>query len=419
MPRIRRSVLEHDLLLRGVWEGLGTPECLVTGGYVRDRLLGKPSVDLDLVLPGDVESARGPAQRLAARLDGNAHILGRDDKRVWRIETPELKVELWPLGRLRLEDDIRRRDFTVNALMWQLPEGPIIDQINGLEDLRAGSLRAIRKKNLEDDPVRLIRAARFLAQFTDFTLEQRTESWIRSLAPSVRSAPPERLGQELLRLVELRGRGRGLQALLDLTILQRTAVKRAHFDRAWIIANAHVMNRMQPNDHPLRAALATAGSAAPLAVLLRAWGSPDPDAVAHFAWPRSTRLNAARAAKMLDTVLAAVDGSASDRREVIHRAGPAFPTALALAAAVEPDHNWTRWWRQWRSSGADLVGIVPLLTGEEISRLLGLAPGPGLGRAVDALVRAQVRGEVREPRGAERWLKRWSASSTPLLWDRS
>ena len=417
MPRIRPSALEHDLLLRGVWEGLGTPECLVTGGYVRDRLLGRTTLDLDLVLPGNLENARGPARRLAARLDGSAHVLGRDDNRVWRIETSELKVELWTLGDLDLAADIRRRDFSINALMWRLPAGPIIDQVGGIDDLRAGSLRAIRKKNLQADPVRLVRATRFLAQFPEFKLDGRTAGWIRSLAAKIRKAPPERVGQELLSLVGQPGRERGMRTLLDLGILERASLSRASFDGAWIAANLDAVPRLRPSAHPLRAALASSAEEAALAVVLRSWGSPDPDAVAIFAWPRALRLQAARSAKMLEDVLTAVDRPAADRRAVIHRAGTAFPTAITLAAAVEPDHNWSRWWRQWRKHGAELVDPVPFLTGKEIARLLGLDPGPGLGRAVDALTGAQVRGEVRSRGGAERWLRQWFESSTPRLWE--
>jgi hypothetical protein len=100
MPRVNTAALENDLLLRGVWEGLGTPECHVTGGYIRDRLLGKESVDLDLVHPGSLDEAGGPARRLAARLDTRAHLLGKGANRVWRIETPEIRIELWPRGEL-------------------------------------------------------------------------------------------------------------------------------------------------------------------------------------------------------------------------------------------------------------------------------------------------------------------------------
>ena len=417
MLRIKPSALEQDLLLRGVWEGLGTPECLVTGGYVRDRLLGRSTVDLDLVLPGDLDDARGPARRLAARLDGSAHVLGRDEKRVWRIETPSLKVELWPLGDLDVAADIRRRDFSINALMWQLPDGPIIDQVGGIGDLKAGRIRAILKKNLQEDPVRLVRAARFLAQFGNFKLESRTEGWIRSLAPKVRRSPPERLGQEILKLVALPDRRRGVQALLDLGILQRMAGAGFDFDDSWINSNMNAVSRLKSYRHPLRAALAASGTSAALAVVLRAWGSPSPETIAHFAWPRPIRINASRAAGMLDEALVAVDGSAAVRRGFIHRAGTSFPTVVSFAAAVEPDRNWDRWWRQWRDHGTQLVNPVPLLTGGEVAHLLGVEAGPGLGRAVEALAEAQVRGEVRARNGAERWLRKWFKEDSPRLWE--
>ena len=148
MPPIDTTALDGDLLLRGVWEGLGNPVCHLTGGYVRDRLLGRTSVDLDLVLPGDLAQSGGPARRLAARLDTRAHVLGRDQKRVWRIETSELKVELWPLGNLSLDQDIERRDFGCNALMWKLPDGPLVDRVGGIEDLAARRLRALSRANL-------------------------------------------------------------------------------------------------------------------------------------------------------------------------------------------------------------------------------------------------------------------------------
>jgi len=416
MPRLKMSALSRDLLLRGVWDALGTPECFVTGGYVRDRLLGRPTVDLDLVLPGTLEKARGPARRLAARLDGSAHLLGRDDKRVWRIETPALKVELWPLGDLDLERDIHRRDFTVNAVMWRLPDGPLIDQVGGAPDLRAGTLRAIRKKNLQDDPVRLLRAARFLAQFPGFKIDERTAAWIRSLAPRVRRAPPERLGQEFLKLVTLANRRRGFEAMLDLGILRHTVRPAAAFDRPWISANLDAVSRLRHDAHPLRTALSEAGDAAALAFLLKASGSPHPDAVAPFAWPRTLRINAAQAARNLDAALSAVDGSPAERRALIHRAGTAFPATITLAAAVEPDHEWERWWRQWREHGAELIEPAPLLAGEEIAALLGLPPGPALGRAVAALTDAQVRNEVRTRGGAVRWLRAWFEENTPRLW---
>ena len=60
---------------------------------------------------------------------------------------------------------------------------------------------------------------------------------------------------------------------------------------------------------------------------------------------------------------------------------------------------------------------VPLLTGDEVAHLLGVEAGPGLGRAVEALAEAQVRGEVRARNGAERWLRKWFKEDSPRLWE--
>jgi tRNA nucleotidyltransferase/poly(A) polymerase len=407
MPGVDTDALKGDLLLRGVWEGLGTPECHLTGGYVRDRLLGRGSVDLDLVVPGSLENAAGPARRLAARLDTRAHVLGRDANRVWRIETAEIKIELWPLGHLDLDEDIKRRDFSCNALVWNLPDGPLDDRVDGVADLGDRVIRALAKNNLEDDPVRLVRAPRFLAQLEGFEIEAQTSRWIRELAPDCVNAPRERVGQELLKLLAAPAAAAGIRALMDLWLLKPAAPVASRCDRRWLESHVEAASRLAGTAaHPVPAAAREAGIAAHLALLLRGWGNPGANAVAAYAWPRTLRRSAARAAALLDQTLETVDAPAADRRSVIHIAGTAFPVTMALAAAVEPDKPWTRWWRMWRERGKELVNPESLLSGKEIETLLGTEPGPALGRAIDALLEAQVRGDVKTAEGARRWLRR-------------
>lgn len=410
MPQIDISVLEDDLLLRGVWEGLGMPPCHATGGYVRDRLLGRETFDLDLVMPGNLDDARGPARRLAAQLDTRAHILGRENKRVWRIETPEINIEIWPPGDLSFDEDIRRRDFSCNAIVWHLPNGPLEDRTGGVDDLSQGLLRAISKENLEDDPVRLVRAPRFLAQLEGFSLDTKTAGWMRDLAVRLETAPRERVGQEMLKLLRAPGAERGLRSLVDLDLLGPAAPLDEHCDPGWLESHTTVPSRLAgAAPHPVPSALREAGDAARLALLLRLWGAPSDHVVAAYAWQRTDRRHGARAAVLLDHALATVDAPAADRRAFIHSTGASFPTIFALAAAVDADNPaWRRWWRMWRDRSGELVDPRPLLSGQEIAAHLGLESGPGLGRAVDALAEAQVRLEVRTPGGARRWLTRWS-----------
>jgi tRNA nucleotidyltransferase (CCA-adding enzyme) len=412
MPKVDASALDNDLLLRGVWEGLGTPECHITGGYVRDRLLGRESVDLDLVLRGDIETVAGPARRLAARLDARAHVLGREATRVWRIECPEIKIELWPLGNLSPDEDIRRRDFSCNALFWQLPHGPLDDPMGGREDLENGIIRALSKKNLEDDPVRLVRGPRFLAQLEGFKLATKTANWISSLAPAVSDAPRERIGQELLKLLAAPGAADGLRSLLELGLLEPAAPKNARCDRDWIECNFSAAARLSGSaPHPVAASVEAGGNAPRLALIFRAWGCPEADAVSSFAWSRSERGHAARAAALLERTLRTAEAPAADRRAFIHAAGTAFPATLALGAAVEPHRPWARWWSLWQEQGQELLRPNPVLSSAEIANILKIEPGPGLGRAIDALIQAQVRDEVRTVNSARRWLRVWSTRS--------
>ncbi len=410
MPPTDVTALEDDLLLRGVWEGLGTPACHATGGYVRDRLLGRKSLDLDLVLSGDLEDARGPARRLAARLDTRAHILGRENRRVWRIETPEINVELWPPGDLSFDDDIRRRDFSINALVWHLPDGPLEDRVGGLDDLADGHLRAISRKNLADDPVRLARAPRFVAQLEGFELHEQTARWIRDLALRLEKAPRERIGQELLKLLRATGADRGLRSLVELGLLEPASPADGRCDPEWLESHPTVPARLAGEaPHPVPRALREAGDAARLGLLFRLWGEPSQQAVSDYAWERGPRSKGLCAAALLGQALATVDAPAADRRAFIRSAGTSFPATLALAAAVDFENpGWRRWWRMWRDHRENLLEPRPLLSGNEIAAHLGLEPGPHLGCAIDALTEAQIRREVRTPGGARRWLARWS-----------
>lgn len=408
MRAIDTSVLRRDRLLRRVWLGLDKPDGLVTGGYLRDRLLGLRNRDIDLCLDGNRDEVRESARRLGRAIGARPHLLGSAPHQVWRIESRELKVELWPVGGISLEHDIRRRDFSCNALMWRLPNGPLIDQVNGVADIAARRLRAIARRNFIDDPVRLLRTARFLAQLDDFSLDPTTARWVRSLARRVAAAPRERVGEELSKLLACPGASRGVEVMLELGLLGPASPSAGACDPGWLAAEAAAASGLAGGaHHPARAAVRSAGASGRLAFLFRSWGVRDANAVAAYAWPRNERRRAARAAALVDEALAAVDGPVADRRELIHRAGDGFPALLAVAAGMRPrKFGWRRWWRLWLRRGGELVDPNPLVPAQDVSRLLGVAPGPSLGKAMRTLISAQARGEVRTKAGARRWLLR-------------
>ena len=403
--------LQGNALLQRVWEGLGRPRGYLAGGFLRDHLLGRKSIDLDLSLLGSVDDVAAPARRLGDSLGTRAHLLGKPPRCVWRIDTPDLKVELWPLGSLSLDDDILRRDFKCNALAWELPDGPLIDRIGGLDDLRDGRLTAVARGNLQDDPVRLLRGPRFVAELESFRIEHQTAHWIRELAPRLSYAPRARVGHELLRTLRAPAAERGIHSILDLGLLRFAAPSDSALDTGWLHDNAQACGRLgSPEDHPIPASLRAAGDSARLVPLFMAWGRPSDAAVAAYGWPRHQRRNATHAAGLLERAMAAVDSDPADRREIIHAAGEAFPALLAAAAAIHsPDEpsvdRWRRWWTQWTRNGSNLVRPAPLLEAPEVAEILACGEGPALGAAISALTVAQVRGEVRTAAGARRWLE--------------
>jgi tRNA nucleotidyltransferase/poly(A) polymerase len=254
--------------------------------------------------------------------------------------------------------------------------------------------------------VRLVRASRFLAQLEGFELEPETSSWIADLAPAIAGAPRERIGEELLKLLAAPGAETGLRCLLELGLFEPAAPPGVRCDRDWIEGNLSAASRLSGSaPHPVAASVRAGGWASRLALLLRAWGCPDTDALSPYAWSRPDRRLAARAAALLEHVLEAVAAPAAERRSIIHSAGMAFPASLALGAAVAPNRPWARWWSLWRKRGPSLVEPRPLLSADEIARILEIEPGPELGRAIEALTEAQVRGVVRTVGGAKRWLR--------------
>lgn len=405
------SLRDNDLLLQ-VWTGLGKPACYLTGGFLRDHLLGRPTTDIDLSVPGDASRVAGQAHRLADSLGTRAHQLGQPPRCVWRIETHQFKVELWPMGELTLNRDIQRRDFSCNALMWDMPRGPLIDRVGGVEDIERRRLRALSRENLRRDPIRLLRGPRFLSELEGFELEERTAVWIRELAPQLDRAPRERIGHELALLVNGALPSKGLRAALELDLVEWAAPAGPAADVDWLRRNLAAADRLADLEgHPVPAALEEAGDAARLALVLRTWRTTRPADVAEYAWHRHDRRLAAQAAALVDRAVDAVRGRVIERKEIIYESGLSFPVLLAFGSALDAESRaaidrWRRWWRQWQRSGLQLIDPPALLTADEVIEIVGTDSGPRLGTALRGLERAQARGEVRSASGARRWLER-------------
>ncbi|MGD9498782.1 MAG: hypothetical protein AB7Y46_20985, partial [Armatimonadota bacterium] len=202
------------------------------GGPVRDLLLGRASPDLDIALEGPVdELAEALAERLSGALRKTTQFmtctLVLADGSELDIAHARTERYPWPgalpvVAPARIEDDLRRRDFTVNAMAVRLAPGrfgELLDPHGGLEDLRAGLLRVLHGRSFEDDPTRMLRAARFVLRL-GFALEERTrEALARAVAQRrPRTVSGARLRNELRRLFEECPTG-GLGALQELNLM--------------------------------------------------------------------------------------------------------------------------------------------------------------------------------------------------------
>jgi hypothetical protein len=184
------------------------------GGCVRDWLLGRPVFDLDVTVAGDPDPVADAAGRLLGAVPepfgrfGTRRVVGKGRFRIdvattraERYVEPAALPEVTATG-VRIEDDLFRRDFTVNALAARLDDGSceLVDAHGGLKDLKARRLAVLHPRSFEDDPTRVFRAARFLGR-----LRWKVPPELAEMAEAAREhaakLSPHRLGHELVVLL--------------------------------------------------------------------------------------------------------------------------------------------------------------------------------------------------------------------------
>ncbi|MGB3203370.1 MAG: CCA tRNA nucleotidyltransferase [Crinalium sp.] len=178
-------------------ELLPQPAYLV-GGAVRDALLGRSReyLDLDFVIANHaVQTARKIAREYKA-----GFVLLDAERQIARVVFKHATVD-FAQQEGAIETDLRRRDFTVNAIAYNPYTNEIIDPLNGYADLQLKIMRMVAPANLQDDPLRLLRAYRQAAQLS-FVIEPTTKLTIRQLAPLISQVAAERVLTELRYLLK-------------------------------------------------------------------------------------------------------------------------------------------------------------------------------------------------------------------------
>jgi tRNA nucleotidyltransferase/poly(A) polymerase len=208
-------MIDRLAVLREPLRSLAAPAWIV-GGSLRDALLGRPVVDVDVAVDGDAGDA--------ARALATAHRAGRfrlsDAFGAWRVHggTLGVTVDITPLQGRDLSTDLARRDLTVNALAAPVSHGEVIDQHGGLADLQAHVLRMVNTEVFRADPVRLARLGRLATQL-GFVIDPDTQLRARMDAFAIATSPGERVMEELRRIARTPDAARGFALLDDLGLL--------------------------------------------------------------------------------------------------------------------------------------------------------------------------------------------------------
>jgi poly(A) polymerase len=405
----------------------------LVGGSVRDALLGRLSDDLDFCTDARPERTLEVIEGWAEAVWTTGQEFGTIglSRRGLRIEITTYRADAYdrvsrnPVVRYgdSLEDDLRRRDFTVNAMAISVPEHQFTDPYGGLADLHAKLLRTpgTPEESFADDPLRMLRAARFVAQLR-FEVVPQVRRAIIDMATDLGRITAERIRDELIKLMSGADPVAGLRLLVDTGLadqfLPEVAALRLQIDEhaqhkdvyehtLTVVRNAIGLESSDEPDFVLRfaALMHDVGKPATKAI------GPDGRVTFHHHEVVGARLTKQRmlALKFPKDVISAVvelvtlhlrfygygrgEWTDSAVRRYVTDAGPLLARLHKLtrsdvttrnrrkAAALAADYDALEERIARLQAEEDLARVRPDLDGNEIMRLLDIPPGPLVGQA--------------------------------------
>ena len=221
--------IKDDFILKEIHEGY------LVGGSVRDWLLNSDAqfVDRDIA----IKDAENFAHKLAEKFDCTFITLDCENK-IYRLVLKD-KTNYLDISELQgdsIEEDLLRRDFTINAIAYDLKNDCIIDVTGGVDDIKNKRLRHIKDENFADDPLRILRAFRFYA-VTGFDFTPELEQTIKKYVGLILKPAPERISYEIMKLFGGSYASGALLKMEELGILEL------------IFPNVKEMRQVPPNSH--------------------------------------------------------------------------------------------------------------------------------------------------------------------------
>lgn len=429
------KIMEHEELriIAGMAAELGVDAYLV-GGALRDSLLGRETKDLDFAFSGAWEVL---PRSFATRISGRFFWLDEERLQGRVVKKTYGEVSFFDFAPLRggtVTDDLRLRDFTINALALPLTgeRWELIDPLAGRDDLQLGIIRSCGLAAFDDDPLRLLRAIRFAAEL-GFAIEENTWKALCAKTALLKGVAGERVRDELFRTLAAPGCGVSLQRLLDSALWGEIFPAQEWGALAEGIPRAEAAERLcmeagrlLPDsgerltaylDREVEAGISLRsliGLAAFLGSGERGWAAP---------LAKQLRLGR-EAGRVLDffyreemEVYGLLERSSTER--VIYRffrdREPAGlgKLIIARAAGALSAASFSRmvgyWLGRYEAGEADLF-----LSGGEIMEILGVPPGQVVGEAMAHLREAEGSGIVNSREEAREFIKNLLTSEAPM-----
>lgn len=384
------------------------PEACLVGGSVRDALLGRRGeyLDLDFVLP---EVAVQTARNLAKHYNAGFVVLDAE-RQIARVVFDQATVDLAQQEGDSLETDLHRRDFTVNAIAYNPHTGEFIDPLQGIVDCRAGIIRMVSRSNLQDDPLRLLRAYRQAAQL-GFSIEAATQSALRQLAPLLGRIAAERVQVELGYLLKSPQGTPWLKAAWEDNLLltwfpDATAQGLAQVEA--IDHSAIILQETWPElGVELRASVggksASLISLAKLASLLPSVPEAAEEQLSCLKYSRAEIRAVVMALKHLPQLLSYVTAEMPLREQYFFflNVGAVFPALAVMAeASGMPVDKIAPLIDRYLTPNDQVAHPTQLVTGKDLMRSLNLPAGPQVGKLLTAIGVARAEGRISTPREA-------------------
>jgi poly(A) polymerase len=179
----------------------------IVGGFLRDYFCKKDTYDIDFIVSNKTKLI---AELFVKKFRGAFVVLDEDNKIYRVVKNIEDRIYNFDFGQMRglnLHDDLKQRDFSVNALAWKVNKNldfeKVIDFTNGLKDLENKKISVISKEAFKEDPLRLIRAYRLAGQY-NFSIDNKTEIAINENKNFLPNVSRERVHDELLKIFSLK-----------------------------------------------------------------------------------------------------------------------------------------------------------------------------------------------------------------------